>query len=93
MTKYYVDLSGNYLGGFDGSQPPPSAIEIPNPPEHGWDKWINGAWVPNKDRLNNAIKAQLAELDVKRIRPLAEGDSVYLAQLNDQIAVLRAQLL
>ena len=55
MTKYAVDSSGNYIGGFDGLEPPLGSMEIPKPPE--------------------------------------QGDSVYLAQLNDQIAVLRAQLL
>ena len=38
------------------------------------------------------LKAQIAVLDLKRIRPLAEGDSAYVATLNAQIAALRAQL-
>lgn len=38
-----------------------------------------------------AIDAQLAALDIKRIRPTAEGDAVYLATLNKQAATLRAQ--
>lgn len=29
---------------------------------------------------------------MKRIRPLAEGDSVYLAKLNKQVVALRGQL-
>jgi hypothetical protein len=37
------------------------------------------------------IDAQLAALDIKRIRPIAEGDSVYLATLNIQATALRAQ--
>jgi hypothetical protein len=45
MTLYFVDSSGNYLGGFDGAQPPEGAIEVPNPPNHGLDIWANGAWV------------------------------------------------
>ena len=117
MTKYFVDANGNYLGGFDGYQPPDKvvvdavtdektivpqpfvmpaipagAVEIPNPPEHGLDKWINGAWVPNKDRLNAPIKEKIAALDMKRIRPLAEGNTAYLANLNTQIVALRSKL-
>lgn len=42
--------------------------------------------------INAGIKSQIAALDLKRIRPLAEGDTVYLAKLNEQIAALRAQL-
>ena len=38
------------------------------------------------------IKAQIAVLDLRRIRPLAEGDAEYLADLNAQIVALRAQL-
>ena len=37
------------------------------------------------------IDAQLAALDIKRIRPVAEGDTAYLATLNQQAADLRAQ--
>jgi len=38
-----------------------------------------------------AIDAQLAALDIKRIRPTAEGDTAYLATLNQQAVDLRAQ--
>lgn len=44
------------------------------------------------EELNAPIKAQIAILDLKRIRPLAEGDTGYLAQINDQIKALRAKL-
>lgn len=43
MTKYYVDPSGKYLGGFDGSQPPIGSIEVASPPEDGRMVW-NGTW-------------------------------------------------
>ena len=38
------------------------------------------------------IKVILAELDQRRIRPLAEGDTDYLATLNAQAVALRAEL-
>lgn len=38
------------------------------------------------------VKAQIAILDIKRIRPLAEGDTMYLAKLNEQVVALRAKL-
>ncbi len=38
------------------------------------------------------IKIELAELDQRRIRPLAEGDTDYLAILNAQALALRAEL-
>lgn len=47
---------------------------------------------PSKESINAPILAQIVQLDVKRIRPLAEGDSVYLARINAQIKELRAKL-
>src|SRR3990167_6730538 len=118
MTKFYRDAAGNYIGGFDGYQPPnkiavdpvtqeetrripqpfvmpdipAGAIEISAPPPHATDKWNGTAWVPAQTRLNAEIQAKIAALDMKRIRPLAEGDALFLAKFNDQIKALRAQL-
>ena len=47
---------------------------------------------PSKESINDPIIAEISKLDLKRIRPLAEGDSAYLATLNAQIAALRAKL-
>ena len=41
---------------------------------------------------NRPILAELDALDKKRVRPLAEGDTEYLAGLNEQIIALRATL-
>ena len=38
------------------------------------------------------LEAELAALDIKRIRPTAEGDTAYLATLNAQAVALRAEL-
>lgn len=38
------------------------------------------------------IKAELAALDARRIRPLAEGDTAYLDGLNTQAIALRNEL-
>lgn len=45
MTKYFVDIEGNYLGGFDGANPPEGSIEIDSPPLHGLDKWDGKQWI------------------------------------------------
>jgi len=44
MTKYYIDESGNYLGGFDGVQPPARSIEVPHPPKDAKAKWVSSQW-------------------------------------------------
>lgn len=38
------------------------------------------------------IKQELAALDARKIRPLAEGDTAFLATLNAQTLVLRNEL-
>ena len=47
---------------------------------------------PSLESRQAVIKAQLAALDQRKIRPLAEGDSAYLATLNAQTLALRAEL-
>lgn len=39
------------------------------------------------------IKTELAALDARKIRPIADGDAAYLATLNSQSVTLRAELL
>lgn len=38
------------------------------------------------------LKSELAALDIKRIRPTAEGDTDYLTVLNAQAVAIRAEL-
>lgn len=45
MTKYFRDLAGNYLGGFDGAEPPADAVEVAAPPpDHASQRWTGAAW-------------------------------------------------
>lgn len=96
MTKFYVDATGAYLGGFDGAEPPTAAIEVSSAPAHASDTWQNGGWIANadaaRDAFNAPILAELAEIDAKSIRPLREGETARVAELAEQAAALRAQL-
>jgi hypothetical protein len=47
---------------------------------------------PTKEEINAPIIAEIQRIDIKRIRPIAEGDANYLAILNNQIVALRAKL-
>lgn len=38
-TKYYVDKSGVYIGGFEGCDPPKGAVEVPEAPDHAAQPW------------------------------------------------------
>ncbi len=66
MTLFFVDAAGNYIGGFDGAEPPEGAIEIPEPPAHGLDKLVNGEWVeyvqPLSVRLIELLNANASTL-------------------------------
>lgn len=44
-TRYFRDADGNYVGGYDGVEPPDWAIEVPFPPESGAQKWNGEKWV------------------------------------------------
>ena len=47
MTRYFVNQQGDYIGGFDGAEPPPNSIEIPAPPPlHAAQKRIGNGWGP-----------------------------------------------
>jgi hypothetical protein len=41
-TRYFFAATGKYIGGFYGAMAlvlvPPDAIEVPDPPNHGWDR-------------------------------------------------------
>lgn len=98
MTKYYRAGDGSYVGGFDGADPPAGSVEIPEPPEHGADRWINGVWVADKARLNAAMHDQIAVVEKSQGRALREaaigtaGAVDRLKAIDAQIAALRAQL-
>ena len=66
MTEFFVDAGGNYLGGFDGAEPPADAVEVPGPPDHGLQKRVGNAWVDTPElialRQRQAEAVSLAEL-------------------------------
>jgi hypothetical protein len=66
MTKYYVDSQGNYLGGFDGAEPPQDAIEVLLPPDHASKLWDGEKYVEPAEqiiaRLEGALDRHLDEV-------------------------------
>jgi hypothetical protein len=44
MTKYYIDINNNYLGGFDGVAPPTGATEVSSAPDDARQKWNGSSW-------------------------------------------------
>lgn len=98
MMKRLIRISdGRDCGVYpDDHQPPEDCEEglglVANPPTYRFDP-VPQAELDAEAKADSlrAIDAQLLALDMKRIRPAAEGDAVYLKGLNDQVAALRAQ--
>lgn len=50
-TQYYSDVSGNYIGGFDGAAAlalvPNGSVQVPLAPECAWYTWdfTNLVWI------------------------------------------------
>lgn len=68
-TKFFVDADGNYIGGFDGVEPPNGAIEVPYPPDtHASQLWNGEAYEPYipikplAEKLNEIFQAQTPEV-------------------------------
>ena len=98
---------GFYSTDGNGKNIPDSAIEISDEDwrahlDGDFRKWNGEKWVAYKtspltagqlrEVYRNRITSALLELDLKRIRPSAEGDSAYLTKLNARAIELRKQL-
>lgn len=45
VVKYFADSMGNYVGAFEGVEPPAGSIEV-TAPNHGLDHWDGDGWIP-----------------------------------------------
>ncbi|RWI06819.1 MAG: hypothetical protein EOQ89_03560 [Mesorhizobium sp.] len=59
MTKYFVDTSGKYLGGWDGSAPPEGSIEVPSPPDNASRLWTGSSWAQPTEAEQRALLPSL----------------------------------
>ena len=45
-AKYFIDQAGNYIGAYDGAEPPADAVEVAAPPpDHASQQWTGAAWI------------------------------------------------
>lgn len=66
MTKYFVDMAGNYIGAFDGAEPPASSIEVPGAPEDARQPWLGDRWgeaQKTQYQINSEARAYLLSTD------------------------------
>lgn len=57
MTKYFVDASGNYVGAFDGAEPPAGSVEVPFAPDDARQVWNGSAWGPVPATRQTVLKS------------------------------------
>lgn len=97
-----VVLELDAVPGFDPENPLQSnTYGVNDDVEIGWVADGAGSFVPPSAGILDArykaqqratLIARLAALDQRKIRPLAEGDTAFLATLNAQSAALRSEL-
>jgi hypothetical protein len=64
-TRYYVDEQGRYLGGFNGTDGPEGAIEVPDAPSDATQIWSGTAWsaapVDRQMVLKSIVQARIID--------------------------------
>lgn len=85
MTNYFVDASGLYLGGFDGAEPPPGAIEVPSAPQDARQTWVDGAWTSAPAVTPTVLKSTVQA----RIIAAGKMDQAYAALITDKTKFAR----
>jgi len=92
--KYYVNDSGDYLGGFDNN-PPANSIEVDSAPDHAGQKWDGTKFLA----LVKPIQEQIDDLEnsvtPRNYRDFVLGNQYSIDKINQveaDIAILRAKL-
>lgn len=62
-TKYYVDGSGVYLGGFSGSEPD-GGIEVATPPDYADQLWDGTEWAYSKAQLKSILASKRYDKEI-----------------------------
>jgi hypothetical protein len=86
LIGVYVDAPENFV-------PPQGAIEVPNQPQDGRQKWDGEKWLPVEFTSMEQILALEAQITPRRMREALLGtDGGWLADVNAEIAALRVSL-
>jgi hypothetical protein len=83
MTKYFIDLAGNYIGAFDGAEPPIGAVEVPVAPDDARQPWLGDRWGEVQKtaeqlqaEVNDEARAYLLSTDWYVIRSQETGEAI-----------------
>lgn len=95
--QYFFSAAGDYLGGFDAASVaagmvPNDAIEVQEPPAHGFDKLVNGqivSYVDKYEALKSLFEGQLPEVQAQFYTLRAGVD---LAMRNGQETIAKTMI-
>ena len=92
--KYYKKDTQVFAFELDGSQDHLITDDMVKMTKAQIEEHLNPTPTPEQIKANRIVELQqvLRELDIKRVRPLAEGDTEYLKTLNAQVIKLREEL-
>ena len=90
MIKHFVDENGNYIGAFDGAEPPTGSTEVSEPPLHARDVWDGLVWVTPIEHIIETKKAAITEAMNARITQgiiwkYDSGSDEYTVGLDDRM--------
>lgn len=98
MTKYFVTPHGEYIGGFDGAEPPANSIEVPSAPDDARQPWLGDSWGPvvkTAEQLREEWKAsRAASVEAIKVTTQAgntfDGDEISQGRMARAILALNA---
>ncbi|HEX5362333.1 MAG TPA: hypothetical protein VFW49_14800 [Fluviicoccus sp.] len=88
VTKYFVDVSGAYIGGFAGAEPPAGAIEVPTAPQDARQVWQGNEWSPVPVDVPQEVSRYQALAALHLAGKLAAVEAMMEDPATDQLTVL-----
>jgi hypothetical protein len=95
MSKFYIDGSNNYIGAFDGAQPPNGSIEVPSAPPHARCKWnpANSTWnavtLNISEKVGPEVEKQLINLAFAMCDFAVRGDKTAITVIDNKLQQLK----
>jgi len=93
--KYYIDADNNYIGAFDGVNPPKGSIEVPSPPGDARQKWDGNKFLPFEKSIQDQIDDLENSVTPRNYRDFVLGNQYSIDKINQveaDIAILRVKL-